>query len=281
MFLYLCADNFAKKVMKRVILTIVMVVVCLSCGGRASSSKGAMAAIKPVEPKYYTYEVKSKIDHPTERYTQGLLFADGALWEGTGLNGASALYRTDLATGKTRCMAELPRSEFGEGIALLDGKIYQLTWTSNTAHVYDAATGKKLRDLRYAGEGWGLTSDGKRLYMSDGSARIFRIDPETFRREGSITVTLRGEAVEFINELEWIDGKIWANVYTTESILIINPESGVVEGVIDLSGIFPQRERTEATDVMNGIAYDAATGRVFVTGKLWRYIYQIEIIEEQ
>lgn len=266
--------------MKKVILTIVMLVGCLSCGGRASSSKSSTAAPQAVEPKYYTYTIEGSYDHPTDRYTQGLLYADGMLWEGTGLNGASALYRTDLKTGRTRRMATLPRSEFGEGIALLDGKIFQLTWTSNTAHVYDAQTGEKVRDHRYTGEGWGLTTDGKCLYMSDGTARIFRVNPSTFNREGSITVTLNGEPVEFINELEWIDGKIWANVYTTESILIINPKNGVVEGVINLAGILPDRERQPQTDVMNGIAYDAATGDIFVTGKLWRYIYQIKIVEE-
>ncbi len=254
---------------------------CLSCGGNASASKVAEGGSAPTQPTSYTYAVKARYDHPTDRYTQGLLFDNGVMWEGTGLNGSSAIYRTDLATGRSRRVATLPRSEFGEGIALLDGKIYQLTWTSNTAHVYDATTGEKLRDFRYAGEGWGLTTDGKKLYMSDGTSRIFRINPDTFNREGSITVTLNGEPIDFINELEWIDGKIWANVYTTESLLIINPETGVVEGVVELTGIFPQNERTQAVDVMNGIAYDAATKRIFVTGKLWRYIYQIEIIEQQ
>ena len=137
---------------------------------------------------------------------------------------------------------------------------------------------EKLRDHRYPGEGWGLTTDGERLYLSDGTESIHVLDPETFRRERRITVTLEGEPVRFLNELEWIDGRIWANVYTTDQIVIIDPATGAVEGVVDLTGLLSQEDRTRQTDVLNGIAWDAAGGRIFVTGKNWPKLFEIEIL---
>ncbi|MDE6777862.1 MAG: glutaminyl-peptide cyclotransferase [Alistipes sp.] len=267
--------------MKTIFTAILLTLCALSCGGRSASGPAEARRTPDIEePKYYTYRVASRHPHSEEHYTQGLQFADGALLEGTGLCGESAMYRTDLATGRTKRLWSLPGSEFGEGITLLDGKLYQLTWTDNTAHVYDMATGRLLHDFRYPGEGWGLTSDGTSLYMSNGTSRIYEIDPATFRRQRGIEVTLRGEPVEYLNELEWIDGRIWANVYTTDAILIIDPATGRVEGVVDLSGLLPDAERTPQTDVLNGIAHDAATGRTFVTGKRWKWIYEIEIIEK-
>lgn len=248
-----------------------------ACGGNAVSRSAAADA--STEPKEYTYRVVAAWPHDTEAYTQGLQYADGLLWESTGEYGRSELRTTDLQTGAVRTLERLPRSEFGEGLALLDSLVYQLTWESNTCHVYDRATGRRLRDFRYAGEGWGLTTDGSSLYLSNGTPNIYTIDPQTFRRTASRTVTFRGEAVPLINELEWIEGRIWANVYTTDSILIIDPATGVAEARIDLTGLLPESERTPATDVLNGIAYDAATRRIFVTGKRWPKIYQIELIE--
>lgn len=266
--------------MKTILTAILFTMCAFSCGGRGAAGSARTATAAVSEPTYYTYRVTARHPHSEEHYTQGLQFADGVLLEGTGLCGESAMYRTDLATGRTERLWTLPRSEFGEGITLLDGKLYQLTWTDNTAHVYDMATGRLLRDFRYPGEGWGLTSDGSRLYMSNGTSRIYEIDPATFRRERAIEVTLRGEPVEYLNELEWIDGRIWANVYTTDAILIIDPATGRTEGVIDLTGLLPDAERTPQTDVLNGIAHDAATGRTFVTGKRWKWIYEIEITEK-
>ena len=248
-----------------------------ACGGAATSRPAATAAA--AEPKEYTYRIVASWPHDTGAYTQGLQYADGLLWESTGEYGRSELRTTDLATGAVRTLARLPRTEFGEGMTLLDSLVYQLTWESNTCHVYDRATGDRLRDFRYAGEGWGLTTDGRSLYLSNGTANIYTIDPQTFRRTGSRTVTYRGEAVPLLNELEWIDGRIWANVYTTDSILIIDPETGVAEARIDLAGLLPEAERTSETDVLNGIACDPATGRIFLTGKRWPKIYQIELVE--
>ena len=264
--------------MKIFMFATVLLLGAISCGGRHAGGSSA-AASSPAEPKQYTYAVKAVYPHPTDRYTQGLQFSGGRMWEGTGMHGESGIWSTDLATGSTECFATLPRSEFGEGITLLGDRLYQLTWTDNKAHVYDLRTGRIVNEFRYRGEGWGLTSDGSRLYMSNGTSRIWRLDPETFRRESGIDVTLRGEPLEFINELEWIDGRIWANVYTTDAIVIIDPATGAVEGVVDLRGLLADEDRTERTDVLNGIAYDAEGQRIFVTGKRWNKIFEIEITE--
>jgi glutamine cyclotransferase len=202
------------------------------------------------------------------------------MWEGTGQHGESRLQRIDLTTGKADVVAELPEADFGEGITLLGDKIYQLTWTSNKAYVYDLKSERRIKIFRYPGEGWGLTTDGEKLYMTDGSARLSTIDPETFKRTQSVTVTYNGNPLQLLNELEWIEGKIWANVYTTDKIVIIEPTTGVVEGVIDLEGLLPESEQTPSTDVLNGIAYDSVEKRIFVTGKNWSKLFEIKIIEQ-
>ena len=264
-------------VMKRFIIAFAVAVSVVACGSQQKKSVPQPAIVQPVQ---YTYRVKNVYPHATHCYTQGLQYVDGVMWEGTGEYGSSQIVTYELGEDAPRVELSLPASEFGEGITLLNGELFQLTWESNVCHVYDVATRKKLRDYRYPGEGWGLTSDGEKLYMSNGTADIYKIDPATFKREGKITVTMRGEVVDYINELEWIDGKIWANVYTTDHIAIINPENGVVEGVIDLTGILPNKERTTTTDVLNGIAYDKATKRIFVTGKNWSKLYEIKIIAQ-
>ncbi|MEG2770768.1 MAG: glutaminyl-peptide cyclotransferase [Alistipes sp.] len=262
--------------MKHLFIVILSGVLLCACGG------GDIKAKQPavVSPQKYTYVVRNVYPHQTTSYTQGLQFKDGRLWEGTGQNGHSVVQTLDLATGKATLFARLPREEFGEGITLLDGKLYQLTWQSNTAHVYEVATGKKLKEFRYAGEGWGLTTNGLKLYMSNGSEYIYTIDPQTFKREKSVAVTLEGSPVKYLNELEWIEGKIWANIYTTDQIAIIDPVTGVVEGLVDLTGLLPQQQITPQTDVLNGIAYDAEGKRIFVTGKNWSKLFEIEISEK-
>ena len=259
------------------ILLFGMLLLLAACSSR--SSRGLSTAPAPTEPTYYTYRVKATYPHATEAYTQGLHYDEGTLWEGTGEYGRSEVRQIDLSTGKHHTTARLPKEEFGEGITILGDSLYQLTWESNTCHLYDKTTGQKLHDFRYAGEGWGLTTDGKKLYMSNGSANLYTLDPATFRRESSRTVTLRGQAVQYLNELEWIEGRIWANVYTTDQIVMINPRNGIIEGVLDLTGLLPEAERTPATAVLNGIAYDPQTKRIFVTGKRWPKIYEIEVIK--
>lgn len=255
----------------------------VSCGPNAARTQRTThaSATRPSAPAArYSYIVRNVYPHPTTSYTQGLQFIDGELWEGTGEYGHSVLQRLDLHTGDADVKVRLPRSEFGEGITLLGDRIYQLTWTNHTAHVYDRQTFGKRADHRYTGEGWGLTTDGTKLYMSDGTANLRVVDPETFRRERDIPVTYEGQPVGLLNELEWIDGKIWANVYTTDQIVIIEPETGVVEGVADLTGLLPDADRKPETDVLNGIAYDAETGRIFVTGKRWNKLFEIELVKQ-
>ncbi len=259
--------------MKRLLFAIFLSIFAMAC---SSQPKRTTAVPQIVEPVKYTYNIKAVYPHDTNSYTQGLQFVDGVLWEGTGEWGKSALQKVDLQSGKAEVLASLPKSEFGEGITVLGDKVYQLTWTNNKVHVYDLQ-GNHLKDMRYVGEGWGLTSDGESLYMSNGTTDIYKMNPETFKREGKITVTMRGEAVNFINELEWIDGKIWANVYTTDYVVIINPQTGIVEGLIDFTGLLKPEDVTERTDVLNGIAYDAEGKRIFVTGKLWNKLFEIEI----
>ena len=263
-------------VMKRFIIAFAVAVSVVACGSQQKKSVPQPAIVQPVQ---YTYRVKNVYPHATHCYTQGLQYVDGVMWEGTGEYGSSQIVTYELGEDAPRVELSLPASEFGEGITLLNGELFQLTWESNVCHVYDVATRKKLRDYRYPGEGWGLTSDGEKLYMSNGTATIYRVDPATFRREGRITVTLRGEALNYINELEWIDGKIWANVYTTNYIVIIDPATGVVEGMIDCEGLLSDEDITTRTDVLNGIAYDAATKRIFVTGKRWNKLFEIEPVK--
>ena len=262
--------------MKRFFMTLVATAVVVACGSQTQKSASLPQVVQPVE---YSYVIKNVYPHSPKSYTQGLQFVDGIMWEGTGEYGRSEINTYTLGDEKPQTRITLPRSEFGEGITLLGDKLYQLTWESHVCHVYDVATGKKLRDFRYAGEGWGLTSDGEKLFMSNGSANIYKLNPETFSREGTITVTLRGEPVRFINELEWIDGKIWANVYTTDRVLIIDPKTGVVEGMIDFTGLLKDEDVSDNTDVFNGIAYDAATKRIFVTGKNWNKLFEVEIVK--
>ena len=248
----------------------------VSCGGVRKKS----ATPQAVEPLFYTYEVVAEYPHLRTSYTQGLQFVDSELWEGTGEYGHSRILRTELVSGKILQSQANPSEEFGEGITVLGDKIYQLTWLNGKMHIYDSRTLEPLATHTYKGEGWGLTNDGTKLYMSDGTHTIRVIDPATLKEERRFGVTLRGESLSYLNELEWIEGKIWANVYTTNYIVIINPESGVVEGVIDLSGILPASEQDSKTDVLNGIAYDSATKRIFVTGKNWSKLFEIKPIKQ-
>ena len=262
--------------MKRIVTILIAFATLVSCGGVRKKS----ATPQAVEPLFYTYEVVAEHPHLRTSYTQGLQFVDGELWEGTGEYGRSQLLRTDLASGKVLQSKKLSKEEFGEGITVLGDKIYQLTWLNGKLHIYDKATLRHLATHTYKGEGWGLTSDGTKLYMSDGTNYIRVLNPETLAQERRFGVTLRGESLQYLNELEWIDGKIWANVYTTDHIVIINPENGVVEGIINLSGILPEKERDSRTDVLNGIAYDKATKRIFVTGKNWSKLFEIRVIAQ-
>lgn len=275
--MYLCTNIDLRK-MKRLTLLLLLSSLMIACGSRTRNLRSEEMAA-PAEAKNYGYSVVASYPHATNSYTQGLLYYEGELWEGTGQHGESRLLRYRLGEERPREVAALPRSEFGEGISILGGELFQVTWMNNTAHIYEVKNPAKQRTVRYPGEGWGLTTDGERLYLSDGSATLRRLNPATFEREGSVTVTLNGEPLDMLNELEWIEGRIWANIYLTDYIAIIHPETGVVEGLIDCRGLLPEGERTPHTDVLNGIAYDNVSKRIFLTGKNWSRLYEITIHE--
>lgn len=247
----------------------------VSCGNRRVKSSSARTI---TYAQVADFEVVNVLEHQRDAYTQGLQFVDGVMWEGTGEYGSSRLQYTDMATGKSCVVAKLPNDHFGEGITLLGDKIYQLTWQNHIMHIYDRSTYRKLATKTYKGEGWGLTTDGQMLYMSDGTPDIRVLDPATLEVKRRIAVTCNGESLPYLNELEWIEGKIWANVYTLDQIVIINPESGVVEKIVNLRGLLPQSEVTATTDVLNGIAYDEENKRIFVTGKNWSKMFEIRVL---
>ena len=247
----------------------------VSCGGKRPKTNNS--AVK-VAPQMVDIEVVKSFDHQQSAYTQGLQFVDGVMWEGTGEYGSSRLQYTDMATGRVTVVATLPDNHFGEGITLLGDRIYQLTWQNGIMYIYDRKTLKKVDTKRYKGEGWGLTTDGQWLYMSDGTPDIRVLDPVTLEVKRRISVVCNGASLPYLNELEWIDGKIWANVYTLNQIVIINPENGIVEKVVNLEGLLPESEYTPTTDVLNGIAYDKESGRIFVTGKNWSKLFEIKLL---
>lgn len=259
-------------------LFLLVPLISCSCGGHKSNPQAAQS---PDQPVRYTYEVVGTYPHSTSSYTQGLYWNDGYLWEGTGEYGESRLMQVEPESGKAVKSVALGDEFFGEGIALLGGNIYQLTWLNRKGFIYDAHTLARVAEFDYKGEGWGITTDGRQLYVSDGSDKLYTIDPATLGCTDTIAVKLGTRSLKQLNELEWIEGRIWANVYMTDNIVIIDPSSGRVEGVVDLSGLLPQSERTPDTDVLNGIAYDASAKRIFVTGKNWSKLYEIKIKEKQ
>ena len=229
-------------------------------------------------PRQYKVKVVKTYSHDTSSYTQGLFFNDGSFYESTGQFGESTFRIVDLESGKALRKLDFAGKYFLEGSVILDGKLYILTWMNKVAFVYDAATLEYEKTFSYPREGWGLTTDSKSLIASDGSSRIYFLDKD-FRQERSINVTLNGKSVKYLNELEWIDGKIWANVYMTDMILIIDPKDGKVEATVDCTGLLPKSKRTSRTDVLNGIAQDPATGKIYLTGKYWPELYEVELVK--
>ena len=226
----------------------------------------------------YGYKVIHVYPHDPQAFTQGLEYRGGFLYEGTGLKGHSWLRKEKLETGEVLQQISLDPQYFGEGITVMNRKIIELTWQSQTGFVYDQANFQRLRTFNYPGEGWGLANDGRNVYMSDGTAQIRIWDPVTLQEKRRITVIDRGIPVVNLNELEWVRGEIYANVWQTDRIARISPVDGRVLGWIDLTGILSDADRGGQVDVLNGIAYDAKGGRLFVTGKLWPKLFQIELV---
>lgn len=234
------------------------------------SAQGRAAA--PV----YGYEVVNVYPHDRDAFTQGLLFRDGALYESTGLRGRSSLRKVQLETGKVLQQISVDTRYFAEGLTDWGARLVQLTWDTNVGFVYDVASFKQLQTFRYAGEGWGLAQDGTQLIMSDGTATLRFLDPQTFAVRRQLPVTDGGNPVRDLNELEFIDGQIYANVWLTDRIAIIAPDSGRVSGWINLAGLLARGAVSDEA-VLNGIAYDAQRKRLFVTGKLWPSLFEIRI----
>jgi glutamine cyclotransferase len=229
------------------------------------------------QPLLYGYKVVATYPHDAGAFTQGLQYVDGRLYEGTGLNGYSTLRRVNLTTGEVEQRLDLAEQYFGEGIAVIEDRIYQLTWQSNVAFLYDRESFELVDQFSYPTEGWGLTFDGQDLIMSDGSSTLFRRDPETFAEVGRIEVTDRGTPVNRLNELEHVGNQVWANVWQTDEIVMIDPANGRVTARLDLAGLLPSDVAANA-DVLNGIAYDAVDDLIFVTGKFWPTLFEIELV---
>ena len=227
--------------------------------------------------RQYKVKVVNEYPHDVTSYTQGLFFQGDYMVETTGQWGESTLRKVDLATGKAVMRLDFNRKYFVEGSAELDGNIYILTWKNKVAFMYDASTFEYKSTWSYPREGWGLTTDGRSLIASDGSSRLYFMD-KNFKQQKVLNVTLDGRPVNMLNELEWIDGKIWANVYMTELILIINPSDGKVEATVDCTGLLPASLRDKDTDVLNGIAFNPENGKIYLTGKYWKRLYEIETV---
>jgi glutamine cyclotransferase len=229
-------------------------------------------------PPTYGYTVVRSYPHDPRAFTQGLILRNGFFYEGTGLNNRSSLRKVKVETGEVVQNAALAGEYFGEGITDWKGSLVQLTWQSQVGFVYDMQSFERTRTFTYAGEGWGLTHDDTRLIMSDGTPQLRFIDPATMKETGRITVRDNRGPVEHLNELEFVKGEIFANIWQTDRIARISPADGRVVGWIDLSGLLAPRDRA-GTDVLNGIAYDAAGDRLFVTGKLWPRVFEIRLVK--
>lgn len=226
----------------------------------------------------YTYQVVNSYPHDSAAFTQGLLIQDGVLYESTGLNGKSSLRKDDLKTGRVLKKLDVPADYFAEGLADFKGKLYQLTWQAQKGFIYDPNTFKKLGEFAYTGEGWGLTHDGTSLILSDGSNQIRFIDPTTFKVTRTINVVDSGGHPQTqLNELEYIKGEIYANIWQTDYIVRIDPKTGHLLGWIDLSGLLTGPTHDNPDAVLNGIAYDAAADKLYVTGKLWPKLFEIRL----
>ncbi len=240
---------------------------------------GRLELYAGITPKILKYKLINTYPHDIDAFTQGLEFYKDTLYEGTGLNGESSLRKTDYKTGKIYKKIDLNRQYFGEGISVLNDKVYQLTWQNGIGFIYDTDL-NKTGEFKYrkSKEGWGLCNDGTVLYKSDGTEKIWQLDPETLEEKDYINVYTNRHKITRINELEWVNGKIYTNVWQKNALAVIDPVTGAVEGIVNLSDLHNKVTRHPQLDVLNGIAYDKKSGHLFVTGKKWDKMFEIEII---
>ena len=244
----------------------------------AAPADGPRKSSEPVP--VYTYEITNTYPHDRAAFTQGLVFRDGFLWESTGQYGSSSLRQVELKTGRVLRSVPVSREFFAEGMTIFGGKVYQLTWQEKRAFVYDAKDFRRVGEFRYAGEGWGLTHDGESLVMSDGTSTLRFLDPETFTVRRAVRVVDGSRPVEQLNELEYVRGEIFANVWQEDRVARIDPRTGRVLGWVDLAGLLRPADARGDEDVLNGIAYDEASDRLFVTGKLWPKLFEIRLVKK-
>lgn len=253
----------------------------LSLLALAFFNSGRVVAVNPERSKCIEYSVivEKTFNHDVRAYTQGLFFYGGDFYESLGQWGESAFRKVKLETGDVLSEINFPPNVFIEGSCVVGGYLYILTWTNHKCYMYDLATMTKLSEFSYPGEGWGLTTNGRELIMSDGSSRLRFLNPASFSSIRTVDVKMNGADVRYLNELEYINGKIWANVYLQDYLVIINPDTGEVEGKVDCRNLLPKSLRTSRTDVLNGIAYDPKDGGIYLTGKYWPKLYKITLKE--
>jgi glutamine cyclotransferase len=270
----------------KTLFSIAMLLAFAACGSGAAITSIAETQqptqmTVPARVPTYTYEVINAYPHDTAAFTQGLVFDHGVLYESTGLNGSSSLRRVELETGKVLNQKKVPDEFFAEGLALFNGRLYQLTWQTQRGFVYELDSFNMIHDFSYAGEGWGLTRDASSLIMSDGTSQIRFLNPDTFEVQRVIRVQDNGHDITQLNELEYIKGEIYANIWLTDRIARIDPQSGKVLAWINLSGLLSSEDHTGSGAVLNGIAYDEASDRLFVTGKLWPKLFEIKLKQQR
>ncbi len=261
--------------MRRIVLRLA-VLVLLTCVCSLLNGQSVHPASAGATPEY-TFTVIHVFPHDTSAYTQGLAFRDGFLYEGTGRNSHSSLRKVRLETGEVLQQINLGSEFFGEGITILKDKVFQLTWQSGVGFVYDVNSFDLLKKFSYSGEGWGLATDGRELFLSDGTSEIRVLDPESLKEKRRLKVHDGSAPIDQLNELEFVEGQIFANVWHANRIARISPQTGEIVGWIDLNGLLSSVYRLEAEAVLNGIAYDSARKRLFVTGKLWPSVFEIKI----
>jgi glutamine cyclotransferase len=275
----------------RLLLTLALSLASLQCNAGANSGSttntadankadantAGNTAGNTAAPVKYGYEIVHIYPHDPGAFTQGLVFIDGKLYEGTGQEGRSSLREVELQTGHVLKKVDVPEPYFGEGIALLNNKVYQLTWQHQVGFIYNADNFEQVGKFNYSGEGWGLTTDGHSLILSDGSNRIRFLDPDSFQVTKTIAVVDGNLPVNELNELEYVNGEIYANIWHDNRIVTIDPQTGRITGWIDLTGLLPPGDVQDDEAVLNGIAYDQAGSRLFVTGKLWPRLFEIKL----
>lgn len=270
--------------MKYYIILIFSLILFFSCNNNSkSSNKTDLIPAKNENEKIaipeYSIKVKNVFPHDSLAYTQGLMYFNGFLYESTGLRRHSSIRKVEIKTGKVLQIKKLNNKYFAEGLDKIGDKFYQLTWNSGICFVYNADNFQEVKAFTYYGEGWGLAKYKNQIVMSDGTNILRFIDPETFKVQRTITVKNVNQPVTYINELENINGDIWANIYETKKIVIINPENGKVKAWVNISSLYNYLKYDDFPDVLNGIAYDKDNNRIFVTGKLWKYLFEIELVK--